>query len=337
MNSVLDTLGSVLPYSMKWWEWDPKETWTSDQIPPMHGKVAIVTGGNGGVGLEVCFELMRHGAQVFLGARSEEKFKIAARRINERMKSVDDARRGSISYLPCDLSSIASARQSASFFQRESTHLTTSSLHYRGSKRLDIFIACAGVASGSAVPNQDGIEPLIATNCINQYVMLKDLLPLLIRTSSLQDASRRIVFLTSVAHRWCDFPFWTVRPSFASWQHINDPSRSEKARYSQSKLAQILLTERLQMTLRNENIACLAVHPGELNNSFVLDHFFSKIQAWRFSYLILPIIKKVLLFVLLDEHEGARTCLFAATASEIDQRQLQCVIKVLISPLLTSY
>lgn len=42
-------------------------------IPDLTGKVALVTGGNTGLGLETCKQLAIRGAKVFLAARSEEK------------------------------------------------------------------------------------------------------------------------------------------------------------------------------------------------------------------------------------------------------------------------
>lgn len=51
----------------------PNSSWDESSIPDLTGKVAIVTGGSGGLGLETCLHLASHGAKVFLAARSEEK------------------------------------------------------------------------------------------------------------------------------------------------------------------------------------------------------------------------------------------------------------------------
>lgn len=45
---LLDLLGSVLPYSVKPWEWQRGQIWSCDEMPDMTGKVIVCTGANGG-------------------------------------------------------------------------------------------------------------------------------------------------------------------------------------------------------------------------------------------------------------------------------------------------
>eukprot|EP00968_Pinguiococcus_pyrenoidosus_P008974 scaffold680_cov264-Pinguiococcus_pyrenoidosus.AAC.9 len=51
--------------------------WLSDfsatQMPDLHGKVALVTGGNTGIGKVTAVELARKGAHVIFTVRDEEK------------------------------------------------------------------------------------------------------------------------------------------------------------------------------------------------------------------------------------------------------------------------
>ena len=48
-------------------------TWTATDIPDQSGRTAIVTGGNGGLGLETARELARKGAHVIIAARNLDK------------------------------------------------------------------------------------------------------------------------------------------------------------------------------------------------------------------------------------------------------------------------
>ena len=47
----------------------------SKDMPNLSGKVIIVTGGNAGIGFQTTIALVRAGAKVYMGARSEAKAK----------------------------------------------------------------------------------------------------------------------------------------------------------------------------------------------------------------------------------------------------------------------
>ncbi|MER7719731.1 SDR family NAD(P)-dependent oxidoreductase [Streptomyces flaveolus] len=52
--------------------------WTPDDIPDRTARTALITGGNGGIGLETARALARHGARVILAGRSQTKLDQAA-------------------------------------------------------------------------------------------------------------------------------------------------------------------------------------------------------------------------------------------------------------------
>jgi len=51
--------------------------WQAEDIPDQTGRVAVVTGGNGGLGLETSRQLAAHGAHVVIGARNLAKAEAA--------------------------------------------------------------------------------------------------------------------------------------------------------------------------------------------------------------------------------------------------------------------
>ena len=56
-------------------------SWTESDIPDQTGRIAVVTGANGGLGFETARALSARGATVVMGARNQEKAKQAERRI----------------------------------------------------------------------------------------------------------------------------------------------------------------------------------------------------------------------------------------------------------------
>ncbi len=49
--------------------------WTTDLIPDQHGRIAVVTGANSGLGLVTATELARRGAHVVLAVRDHRRWR----------------------------------------------------------------------------------------------------------------------------------------------------------------------------------------------------------------------------------------------------------------------
>ena len=81
--------------------------WTTADIPDQSGRVAVVTGANGGLGLEVARELARRGARVVMAARDQAKAAAAEASIRAQ---VPDAL---LELRPLDLASQASVGEAA--------------------------------------------------------------------------------------------------------------------------------------------------------------------------------------------------------------------------------
>ncbi len=94
-------------------------------------RVALVTGANRGIGLEVCRQLAARGIRTLLTARSEDKGRLAARTLAEQGLPV--------SFFPLDMTDEQSLRQVAEYVPRELG-------------RLDILVNNAAVALDLKLP-----------------------------------------------------------------------------------------------------------------------------------------------------------------------------------------
>ena len=91
----------------------------------LEGKVVLITGGTGGLGLETAKALHLTGAKVFVTARSEEKGKAAVEAISRDGKGVP------AEFIVLDLASLKSVRNAVADFSARSS-------------RLDVLITNAG-------------------------------------------------------------------------------------------------------------------------------------------------------------------------------------------------
>lgn len=81
--------------------------WTTADIPDLHGRVAVVTGASGGLGLETTRELARKGAHVVMAARDAAK---AERARADILTNVPGA---SLEHQELDVASLDSIRAAA--------------------------------------------------------------------------------------------------------------------------------------------------------------------------------------------------------------------------------
>src|SRR3712207_9472179 len=82
-------------------------TWTERDIPDLSGRTAVVTGANGGLGLQTALALAGAGAHVVMAARDPEKTAAAEERI--RMSSPS----ASLEVVPLDLGDLPSVAASS--------------------------------------------------------------------------------------------------------------------------------------------------------------------------------------------------------------------------------
>jgi len=169
-----------------------------DDIPDQSGKVAIVTGGNTGIGKTTCQVLLAKGAKVYMGARNQEK---AEEAINDLKKATG---KEDIHWLQMDLADIASVREAAERFKRQE-------------KELHMLINNAGIMATPFALTRDGYEMQWGTNVVGHFVLTKCLLPVLEETASrAPPGTVRVINITSQGHKMAPgcgivFNVWRLR------------------------------------------------------------------------------------------------------------------------------
>lgn len=151
-------------------------SWTATDIPAQHGRTAVVTGANGGLGLVTARNLAAKGAHVVMAVRNQKK---AVGAVEEIRATVPDA---SLELVALDLSSQASVKEAAG--QILAAH-----------DSLDLLVNNAGVMGIAESRTVDGFEMQFGVDHLGHWTLTALLLPALLRTPR-----SRIVTVTSTAH-----------------------------------------------------------------------------------------------------------------------------------------
>ena len=205
--------------------------WTTRDIPGQSGKLAIVTGATGGLGLETALGLAGAGAEVLLVGRDRAKGQAAESLIRQTHK---DAK---ARFEVVDLARLSSV---ADFADRM---LATG----RG---IDILINNAGLMSPpKRQTTADGFELQFGVNYLSHFALTARLRPLLTQ------AKARVVQLSSIAHRRGKIHF-----SDLNYEHGYRPFPV----YSQSKLAMLMFAVELdrRSAANGWGLTSVAAHPG---------------------------------------------------------------------------
>jgi NAD(P)-dependent dehydrogenase (short-subunit alcohol dehydrogenase family) len=209
--------------------------WTTADIPDEAGRTAVVTGANGGLGLETSRALAAAGAHVVMAARNQEKAAAAVTDIR------DDVPGASLEVVALDLGSQASVREAADHILGEH-------------ERVDILVNNAGVMGIPERRTVDGFEMQFGVDHLGHWTLTALLMPALLRA----DAAR-IVTVTSTAHHMGR----SVNPSNPHLEGRYGPWRA----YGQAKLANFHFGIGLHRVLdaAGAPASSLIAHPGLSN------------------------------------------------------------------------
>lgn len=194
-----------------------------------NNRIALITGANRGIGLEIARQLAEHGVLPILTARDEHQARAAAADI---MASGQSAQ-----WLQLDVTDAASISAAASKIMAQHG-------------KLDILVNNAGIFDfGDAKPSEasiDAVRRVMETNFIGALAVTQAMLPLLraARTASIVNLSSSLGSLTLNGD---------PASTYYAQQYIG---------YNASKAALNMLTVQLHQELRGTGISVNSVSPG---------------------------------------------------------------------------
>ena len=192
-------------------------------------KLAIVTGGNTGIGYYTALGLAKSDFTVVLACRSESKGTKAVDSI------VSESGNDKIHFIKLDLTDFKSISE------------FVSTLNAKFPQKLDLLINNAGVMDIPFQTDSKGIELQFSTNYLGHFFLTNLLL------EKLSD-SAKIINLTSCAH------YAATKIDKKSIYSLDNYSRL--GNYAQSKLANCLFTIKLAKMFQDTNKRVNCVHPG---------------------------------------------------------------------------
>ncbi len=208
-------------------------------MPAHDGRIALVTGANKGIGLEISRQVGKTGTRILLGARDAARGEAAAAVLRDEGI---EAR-----FIPIDLSEPATAAAAAAASAIEAAH-----------GRLDVLVNNAGIVDRADGPPGSGsieaMRRIFEVNFFGTIAVTQAMLPLLRKSGS-----ARIVNVSS---------------GLGSLTHNSDPDWKFAAvkvlGYNGSKAALNMLTIQLAVELKDAGIKVNAADPGftatDLNN-----------------------------------------------------------------------
>lgn len=207
-----------------------KHGFTAAQVPHLEGKTALVTGANTGLGFETARVLAARGATVILACRSPEKASDALQAIQSEHPA------SQVSSLRLDLGDLASVRQAVAELE--------------DLQSLDLLVNNAGIMMPPLSLTADGFESQFGVNHLGPFALTGLLLDKLSDTPG-----ARVVNTSSLAANHGEILFDDVNA---------EGDYDTVARYSMSKLANLVYSVELNRRLQSAGSQCISVacHPG---------------------------------------------------------------------------
>ena len=246
----------------------------------LEGKVAVITGGNSGIGKETAVELARMGAHVVIAARNPSKAAAAVKEVQERTSAGDR-----VQTIPLDLASFASVRAFADAFTAKHD-------------RLDILVNNAGGVLAKRILTDDGHESQFQINHLSHFLLTN-----LLHDTLARSVPARVVNVASDAHEGAKHGL-----DFDDLEWERRRYRGLKV-YYETKLMNILFTRELARRWDGSSITANCVHPGFVASKFGKE---GDLGWWGDIGMVLTRPFQI------SVQQGAVTPVYVATSPDVD-------------------
>ena len=201
----------------------------------MGRRVCIVTGGNSGIGFELCRGMAAAGFHVVMVSRGAERGQPAIEALQAEFGD-------SVEMMLCDMSDLNNVSRLYTEFTAKFD-------------RLDVLLNNAGAMWGKHLKTVQGHEMTFGVNHLGYFSMTQAFLPLLKATEN-----SRIINTASEAHKMARLNLNDLdceNRRYGQWRT-----------YSDSKLCNILFTRELARKLEGDDIITHCFHPGVVRTRF---------------------------------------------------------------------
>ena len=245
-------------------------------------RIAMITGGNSGIGFATANKLAAQGMHVILASRNQQASALAIQRIMAANP------KASVELMPLDLASFAAVRQCVAVFQSKGYPL-------------HILINNAGgsVAGKQASFTADGFERTLGTNHLGHFLFTALLLEDLKRS-----APARVITVSSQLH----IPGYAggPPPDFDYDNLKGEKYYNPQVFYRNSKLANMWFAYELQRRLAGTGVTSNAVCPGFVPAA-IADHRKSPLERFMYRQILarMPFARSL--------EQASASYLFAAT------------------------
>ncbi len=206
------------------------------ETPRLDGKIALVTGGNGGIGFETSRGLVRRGAEVLIACRNLRKAEEACESLAREPAATTRPH-----HVPLDLADLGSLRGAVDAVE-EAT----------GGRSIDVLIQNAGLWPGRNATSPQGYEIAFATNVLGHFALAREL-----EVRGLLQTTRVVVLTGDIYIR--------ARECSADFRYRGRLGGQDA--YARSKLGNVWFAR--ELARRRPLLTVVVVHPGVVASNLV--------------------------------------------------------------------